>query len=416
MPRNWAGTYEYRAPRIVEAFTVEDVQRVVREGGRIHALGTRHSFTDLPDTDGTLVDVSGLTGQFDLDEAARAVTVAAGTRYGIVARALDELGWALHNLGSLPHISVGGATATGTHGSGDRNGVLTAAVRGIRYVGADGDVHEVRRGDPDFDALAVGVGAFGIIVGLTLDIHPAYRMRQDIYTGVTWDAALADLSVLTGAGYSVSLFTRWDPETIDSVWVKTRLEADDDAVGDTLLDGQRVLGSESPLGSGDNITEVGGVPGSWMLRLPHFRLDREPSFGEEIQTEYFVPREHGAAALAAVRALGDSIRPHLVVSEIRTAARDELWLSGAYQQDVVIIHFTWLDHPAEVGALLPGIERALRPFAARPHWGKVHGFGAVDVARVHPRLADARAVFERRDPEGRFVNAHLERVGLREPR
>jgi xylitol oxidase len=416
MPRNWAGTYEYRAPRIVEAFTVEDVQRVVREGGRIHALGTRHSFTDLPDTDGTLVDVSGLTGQFDLDEAARAVTVAAGTRYGIVARALDELGWALHNLGSLPHISVGGATATGTHGSGDRNGVLTAAVRGIRYVGADGDVHEVRRGDPDFDALAVGVGAFGIIVGLTLDIHPAYRMRQDIYTGVTWDAALADLSVLTGAGYSVSLFTRWDPETIDSVWVKTRLEADDDAVGDTLLDGQRVLGSESPLGSGDNITEVGGVPGSWMLRLPHFRLDREPSFGEEIQTEYFVPREHGAAALAAVRALGDSIRPHLVVSEIRTAARDELWLSGAYQQDVVIIHFTWLDHPAEVGALLPGIERALRPFAARPHWGKVHGFGAADVARVHPRLADARAVFERRDPEGRFVNAHLERVGLREPR
>lgn len=416
MTRNWAGTYEYRAPRIVEASTVEDVQRVVREGGSIHALGTRHSFTDLPDTDGTLVDVSGLTGQFDLDEGARTVTVAAGTRYGIVARALDERGWALHNLGSLPHISVGGATATGTHGSGDRNGVLTTAVRGIRYVGADGDVHEVRRGDADFDALAVGVGAFGIIVALTLDIHPGYRMRQDIYTGVTWDAALGDLSALTGAGYSVSLFTRWDPETIDSVWVKTRLEADDDAVGDALLDGRRLLGSESPLGSGDNITEVGGVPGSWMLRLPHFRLDREPSFGEEIQTEYFVPREHGAAALAAVRALGDSIRPHLVVSEIRTAGRDELWLSGAYQQDVVIIHFTWLDRPEEVGALLPDIERALRPFDARPHWGKVHGFGADDVARVHPRLADARAVFERLDPEGRFVNAHLERVGLRERR
>jgi xylitol oxidase len=415
MPRNWAGTYEYRAPRVVEASTVEDVQRIVREGGRVHALGTRHSFTDLPDTDGTLVDVSGLTGQFDLDEAARTVTVAAGTRYGIVARALDERGWALHNLGSLPHISVGGATATGTHGSGDRNGVLTTAVRGIRYVGADGDVHEVQRGDADFDALAVGVGAFGIIVGLTLDIHPEYRMRQDIYTGVTWDAALADLSALTGAGYSVSLFTRWDPRTIDSVWVKTRLEADDDVVGDTLLDGRRVLGPESPLGSGDNITEVGGVPGSWMLRLPHFRLDREPSFGEEIQTEYFVPREHGAAALAAVHALGDSIRPHLVVSEIRTAARDDLWLSGAYQQDVVIIHFTWLDHPVEVGALLPSIEEALRPFGARPHWGKVHAFDAARLRAVHPRLADARAVFERLDPDGRFVNAHLERLGIRSP-
>ena len=416
MPRNWAGTYEYTAPRIVEASTVEDVQRIVREGGRIHALGTRHSFSDLPDTDGTLIDVSGLREEFDLDEEARTVTVAAGTRYGIVARALDERGWALHNLGSLPHISVGGATTTGTHGSGDGNGVLTTAVRGIRYVGADGELHDVRRSDPDFDALAVGVGAFGIVVALTLEIEPSYRLRQDIYAGVSWDAALADLAALTGAGYSVSLFTRWDPETIEAVWVKTRLDADDDSVGDTLLDGWRVEGSDSPLGMGDNITEVGGVPGPWMLRLPHFRLDSDPSFGEEIQTEYFVSRELAPAALRAVRALGDSIRPHLVWSEIRTAARDELWLSGAYEQDVVIIHFTWFDRPAEVGALIPGIEEALLPFRARPHWGKVHGFDAGAIARVHPRLADARAVFERLDPEGRFVNDHLERVGLREPR
>lgn len=416
MPRNWAGTYEYRSPNIVEASTVEEVQRIVRGGGRVHALGTRHSFHDLPDTDGTLIDVSGLVGEFELDEEARTVTVSAGTRYGIVARALDERGWALHNLGSLPHISVGGATATGTHGSGDANGVLTTAVRAIRYVGADGEVHDVRRGEPDFEALAVGVGAFGILVALTLDIQPAYRGRQDIYAGVSWDAALADLSTLTGAGYSVSLFTRWDPETIEAVWVKTRLASDEDIVPETLLDGQRSTGFESPLGMGDNITEVGGVPGPWMLRLPHFRLDSEPSFGEEIQTEYFVSRPHAADALNAVRALGDSIRPHLVWSEIRTAARDDLWLSGAYDQDVVIIHFTWFDRPVEVGGLLPAIEEALRPFAARPHWGKVHAFTADDIARVHPRVADARAVFERLDPEGRFVNAHLERVGLRLPR
>ncbi|MFH8251821.1 FAD-binding protein [Microbacterium sp. B2969] len=416
MPRNWAGTYEYRAPRIESASTEEDVQRIVREGGPVHALGTRHSFTDLPDTEGTLIDVSGLTGGITIDEDARTVTVAAGTRYGIVAGELDEQGWALHNLGSLPHISVGGATATGTHGSGDANGVLTTAVRGIRYVGADGEVHEAHRGDDDFAALAVGAGAFGILTALTLDIQPAYRARQDIYAGVSWDAALADLDALTGAGYSVSLFTRWEPDTIEAVWVKTRLASDDDAVSDTLLDGQRVVGVEGPLGSGDNITEVGGVPGPWMLRLPHFRLDSEPSFGEEIQTEYFVPRTHGAAALDAVRALGDSIRPHLVWSEIRTAARDDLWLSGAYGQDVVIIHFTWFDRPEEVGALLPPIEEALRPFGARPHWGKVHRFDRPALERVHPRIGDARAVFERLDPEGRFSNAHLERLGLREAR
>lgn len=416
MPRNWAGTYAYHAPRIVEASTEGDVQRLVREGGRVHALGTRHSFHDLPDTSGTLVDVSGLVGEFALDEDARSVTVSAGTRYGVVAEALDARGWALHNLGSLPHISVGGATATGTHGSGDGNGVLTTAVRALRYVGADGGVHEVRRGDADFAALAVGVGAFGIVTALTLDIQPAYRVRQDIYAGVSWDAALADLSALTGAGYSVSLFTRWDPDAIEAVWVKTRLSSDDDPVPESLLDGRRVTGLDSPLGSGDNVTEVGGAPGPWMLRLPHFRLDREPSFGEEIQTEYFVPRAHGAAALDAVRALGDGIRPHLVWSEIRTAARDDLWLSGAYGQDVVIIHFTWHDHPVEVGALLPSIEEALAPFRARPHWGKVHAFDAARVRAVHPRLDDARAVFDRLDPEGRFTNAHLERLGIRSPR
>ena len=416
MPRNWAGTYEYVAPRIVSAPTEREVQRVVREGGRVHALGTRHSFTDLPDTDGTLVDVSGLVDEFTIDPEARTVTVAAGTRYGVVASALDEQGWALHNLGSLPHISVAGATATGTHGSGDGNGVLTTAVRAFRYVGADGEVHEVRRGDDDFAALAVGVGAFGIVTAVTLDIQPTFRVRQDIYSGITWDAALADLDAITGAGYSVSVFTMWEPATVGFVWVKTRVESDDDGVPETLLDGRRVEGKDSPLGMGDNITEVGGVPGPWMLRLPHFRLDTEPSFGDEIQTEYFVPREHGAAALDAVRRLGDSIRPHLVVSEIRTAARDDLWLSGAYEQDVVIIHFTWYDHPDEVGALLPRIEEALHPFAARPHWGKVHRFDAAAIERVHPRLADARALFERLDPEGRFVNAHLRRVGLREPR
>jgi len=416
MPQNWAGTYEYTAARIVEASTVEDVQRIVREGGPVHALGTRHSFTSLPDTAGTLVDVSGLSGDVEIDAEARTATVAAGTRYGVVAQALHDRGWALHNMGSLPHISVGGATATGTHGSGDAHGVLTTAVRAIRYVGADGEVHVVERGEPDFAALAVGVGAFGIITALTLDIQPSYRARQDIYANVSWDAALADLAALTSAGYSVSLFTRWDPETIEAVWVKTRLAADDDPVPDALLGAPRVLSAEGPLGSGDNVTEVGGVPGPWMLRLPHFRHDREPSFGAEIQTEYFVPRSHAPEALNAVRALGDSIRPHLVWSEIRTAARDDLWLSGAYAQDVVIIHFTWLDQPDEVRALLPELEAALAPFGARPHWGKVHGFNADDLARVHPRLADARAVFERLDPEGRFSNAHLEQLGLRSPR
>jgi len=416
MARNWAGTYTYRAPRIAVAESIDDVRRLVAAGGPVHALGTRHSFTDLPDTDGTLIDVTRIDPAFRLDEDAATVTVGAGTRYGELAVWLEDRGWALGNLGSLPHINVGGATATGTHGSGDRNGVLSAAVRGLHYVGADGDMHEVRRGDADFPALVVGLGAFGVVVSLTLDVQPTFRMRQDIYTGISWSAALAGYDELTAAGYSVSLFTRWEPESIGHAWVKTRLDADDDPVADTLLDGVRAVGGESPLSGADNVTELAGVPGSWLARLPHFRLDAEPSFGDEIQSEYFVDRADAPAALRAVRELGDGIRPHLIVSELRTAAADELWLSAAYRRDVVAIHFTWHNHPDEVTALLPTIEAALAPFGARPHWGKAHRFDRAAMARVHPRLADARAVYERLDPQGRFVNDHLVRVGVREPR
>jgi len=416
MSRNWAGTYEYTAPRIVTASTVGDVQRLLAEPGRVRALGTRHSFTDLPDTTGTLVDVTGFAPEFALDEAAGAVTVPAGIRYGELAVWLHDRGWALRNMGSLPHINVGGATATGTHGSGDANQVLSASVRALRYVGADAEVHEVRRGDADFDALVVGLGAYGIVVSLTLDVVPAFRMRQDVYTGVSWDAALSRYDELTAAGYSVSVFSRWEEPSVGLVWVKTRLESDDQLVADTLLDGRRTLGEVSPFGDGDNATEIGGVPGPWMLRLPHFRLDAQPSFGDEIQTEYFVDRADAAAALDAVRALGDGIRPHLIWTELRTAAADGLWLSPAYGRDTAIIHFTWYNHPDDVVAAVGRIEAALAPFRARPHWGKVHGFDRAAIERVHPRLADARAVFERLDPDGRFVNAHLARVGVREPR
>src|SRR6478609_4504781 len=242
MPRNWAGTYEYAAHRIVETTSVDDVQRVLREPGRVRALGTRHSFTDLPDTTGTLVDVTGFAPEFALDEAAGTVTVPAGIRYGVLAVWLHDRGWALRNMGSLPHINVGGATATGTHGSGDGNQVLSASVRSLRYVGADAEVHEVGRGDADFHALAVGLGAYGIVVSLTLDIVPAFRLRQDIYTGVTWDAALSRYDELTSAGYSVSVFSRWEAPSVGFVWVKTRLETDDQLVADTLLDGIRTLG------------------------------------------------------------------------------------------------------------------------------------------------------------------------------
>ncbi|ROS30442.1 FAD-binding protein [Cellulomonas sp. PhB150] len=413
----WAGTYTFTAPRLVEARTIDDVRDVVAAGGRVRALGTRHSFNDLADTTGTLVTVTGIAAEPVLDESARTVTVGAGTRYGVLATWLEERGWALHNLGSLPHISIGGAIATGTHGSGQGNGALSTAVRALTYVDAEGGLTTVTRGDADFEGYVVGLGAYGIVVRVTLDVQPTFDVRQDVFHGLPWAALLDDLDALTGAAYSVSVFTTWDEPTLDQTWRKTRLDGGDDVPArwygvapDPSSEGRLVAGSE------DNLTPQGGLPGPWSQRLPHFRLDSTPSNGDEIQTEYFVERRVAADALRAVRARAPRIARVLLISELRTVAADELWLSPAYERDALAIHFTWRNRPDAVRALLPELEAALAPFDARPHWGKFHGMSPQAVARVTPRLADARALFERLDPEGVFTGAHLERLGLRDRR
>ncbi|MFC5502417.1 FAD-binding protein [Lysinimonas soli] len=422
--RTWAGTYTFTAPRLRHASSIAEVLQLVSEaaasGERVRALGTRHSFNGLADTEGTLLTVTGIDPDPVLDEAARTVTVGSGIRYGELAVWLEARGWALHNMGSLPHISVGGATSTGTHGSGNRNGVLATSMRALELVAADGSLRTVRSGEQDFDGLVVGLGAAGIVVRSTLAIEPSFRVRQDSFTGLPWEVALDDLDAVTGAAYSVSLFTDWLGDEIGLMIWKTRLDGDDSdgGVPEEWRGAHRLSGPETGLfgAEAQNHTLSGGIPGPWLERLPHFRLDATPSVGDEIQTEYFVDRTDGPAALRAVRELGPRIAPHLLITELRTTAADELWLSGSYERETLAIHFTWKPEPEAVHALLPDIEAALAPFAARPHWGKVNRVSAATLARVHPRLGDARALFERLDPTGMFSNAYLEERGVREPR
>ena len=418
MISNWAQTHVFAAPRLIEATNIEQVRAAVSSGDRIRALGTRHSFNDLPDTIGTLITVTDIPANPVLDEKNATVAVGAGTRYGVLAAWLEKRGWALHNLGSLPHISIAGAVATGTHGSGNRNGSLATAVRAIEYVDASGEVVAVNRGEPGFAGLIVGLGAYGVVVRVTLDIEPSYRIRQDIYRGMPWEAYLEELDAVMGDAYSVSAFTDWLGPAIGQVWRKTRLVDDAQAVPERWLGAIRDRHAAQSIIAGvdDNLTRQGGEPGPWSERLPHFRLDSTPSAGDEIQTEYFVDRSRGADALRAIRSLSERILPHLLISELRTVAEDELWLSGAFGRQTLAIHFTWRNEPDAVRALLPDLESALAEFDARPHWGKLHGFDAQAIARVTPRLGDARALFEELDPRGTFSNAHLERLGVRSPR
>lgn len=413
----WAGTHAFGAENLVAARSVEEAAGAVREaasraGTRVRALGTRHSFNDLADTSDTLISVVDVPADPLLDVAARTVTVGGGTRYGVLAAWLESQGWALHNLGSLPHISIAGATQTGTHGSGVGNGCLSTAVAGLEFLDAVGTPTSLRRGDRDFSAVAVGLGAFGIITRVTLDIEPTYQVQQDVHRDIPWDVLLADPEALLSAAYSVSVFTRWGEPTLEQVWVKRRLDRDAELPAD-WMSGSRLTGP-TRLVDGDpaDLTSQ-GTPGPWLRRLPHFRLDGTPSNGDEIQTEYFVARSDAADALRAVRALAAEIDPLLMITELRTVAADDLWLSGAYGRDTLAIHFTWRNRPGAVAAVLPSIEAALAPFVPRPHWGKWHAFDAHRIAAAYPRLADARSVFEARDPSGMFANSHLARLGVR---
>ncbi|MGH3253339.1 MAG: FAD-binding protein [Trebonia sp.] len=415
--RNWSGNYRFTAREVIAARDVGEVQRAVAAGGRVRAIGTRHSFNDLADNGATLVSVAGIAPDPVIDEAAGTVTAGAGMTYGALAAWLQDRGWALGNLGSLPHISIAGATATGTHGSGSRNRILSAAVAGLEYVAADGQLRHAGRENPDFDGLAVGLGAFGIVVRVALDIEPTYLVRQDAYTGLPWDRVLADVDGVLAAAYSVSLFTDWTGDSLHAAWVKRRVaNTGGDETPEEFFGARREPGPVRFIDApADNLTVL-GVAGPWSQRLPHFRLDSTPSNGDEIQSEYFVDRRHGAAALEAIRHRSKTITPLLMISEIRATARDALWLSGSYGRETMAIHFTWHNRPDELNAVLPEVEAALAPFAARPHWGKASRVTAGQVAELYPRLGDARGLFERLDPDGRFSNHRLERLGVRAAR
>ena len=412
----WAGTHTFGAARLVAARSIDEAVDAVAAGAAdaspVRALGTRHSFHDLADTTGTLVSLTDVPLDPQLDEAARTVTVGAGTRYGVVAMGLERHGWALHNLGSLPHISIAGATQTGTHGSGVGNGNLSTVVTALEFIDSAGSIVTARRGDPDFPALVVGLGAFGVITRITLDIEPTYQVRQDIFTGISWDTLLADPDAILTAAYSVSVFAHWGEPTLEQIWVKARVGRDS-APASGWHGGTRLVGPTT-LVDGDpaDLTDQ-GTDGPWLERLPHFRLDGTPSNGDEIQTEYFVARADASRALTAVRELAFRIDPLLMITELRTVAADDLWLSGAYGRETLAIHFTWRNLPGAVAEVLPLIETALAPFNPRPHWGKWHAFDADRIAAAFPRLADAREAFEARDPLGRFANSHLRRLNVR---
>lgn len=405
---NWAGNVVFGARAVHRPTSVEQLQDLVARSDRVRALGTGHSFSPIADTTGDLVSVADLPASVTLDGPG--ATVSAGMSYAEVTRHLHAAGRALPNLGSLPHISVAGACATGTHGSGDANGALATSVAAVELVTADGSLRTVRRGDGGFAGSVVALGALGVVTALTLDTVPAFEMAQWVVLDVGFPEVEHDvIGEILADGYSVSAFTCWERPVFDQVWLKRRATDDPPEphwMGGRLADGPRHMIRGERTG---HCTDQLGRPGPWHERLPHFRSVGTPSSGAELQSEYLVPRVDATAALRACYGIAAQLAPVLLVSEIRSVAADDLWLSAAYGRDSVAIHFTWVRDPAAVAPAVAAVERALEPFAARPHWGKVFGTPPERLRELWERLPDAEALFRAADPSGTFRNAMLDR-------
>ena len=400
--KNWAGNVSYSTARILRPTSVEEAQELIAGAETIRPLGTRHSFSLVADAAGALLSTEHLDRIVEIGETT--VTVEAGIRYGELSSTLRDHGLAVANLASLPHISVGGAIATGTHGSGVSNKSLAAAVSALELVCADGSIRRLSRGDADFDGAVVALGALGLVARASLDVVPAFELRQYVFEDLPWSAVDMHLDEILAAGYSVSLFTAWTERGVDQVWLKTTEEqsAQDSYFGATPATQPR---NPVPGARWENCTEQLGVPGPSGERLPHFRLGFTPSGGAELQSEYVVARGHGAEALRALRRLGPAISPLLLISEIRTIAADTLWLSPFYERDSIAFHFTWKPLAADVQAVLPRIEAALAPFAARPHWGKLFVASPPELEAVYPKLPAFRQLREQLDSSDKFGNA-----------
>lgn len=406
---NWAGNYTYGARAIHAPTTLERLQEIVSTSRQVRVLGSRHSFTDIADSE-ELVTLDRMDRDIVVDRERMTMTVGGAVRYGELIDRLGREGLALANLASLPHIGIAGAVSTATHGSGDHNGNLATAVRGLEIVTSDGRVMGAARGDPEFDGLVVGLGSVGAVVRIMLDVEPAYEVRQRVFEGLRWECLFEHFDAIFASGYSVSAFSRWG-ETVDQVWVKTRVGSEPEVVIAELFGAAAATEDKHPIVGLDPVhaTRQLGIAGRWSERLPHFRLGFTPSRGAELQTEYLVARHHAVNAIEAVLRLGQTVGPLTLVSEIRTVAADGLWMSPQYGRDTVGIHFTWRPQRRDVERALVEVERALAPFRARPHWGKLFLMGAESIDGLYERRDDFAALLERVDPRGAFRNRWLEK-------
>ncbi len=408
---NWAGNLTYHRKELLAPKTKEELVEAIKQIKNGKALGSKHSFNTIADTNETHLTLVYLNKVLELDEKNQLVWVESSIRYGTLGKWLDARGYAVHNLASLPHISVAGAASTGTHGSGDKNGNLSTAVAAIEIIKADGNSLLLTEKDPEFYGAVVGLGALGIVYQVALKIQPKFEVTQHVFENLPMSQLKEHFDDIFSAGYSVSMFTHWLDKNINQVCVKRRTDQTYEKLGNELYGATAATRNLHPIKANSpiNCTDQMGVPGPWYERLPHFKMDFIPSNGAELQSEFFVPRKLAYQAIMAIESMHKEIYPLLFVTELRSIAADNFWMSPAYKQDIVAIHFTWKPNTEGVIQLLPKIEAKLKPFGGRPHWGKIFTMPAEVLHSRYPKYKDFLALAKRLDPSGKWKNDFLKR-------
>jgi len=412
--KNWAGNFEYSTNKIQYAKSIEEVQQFVKQHKKFKVLGTKHCFNNIADSKDNFISLTQLDQPIELDKNKRTVTVGGGIRYGVLADYLQREGFALHNLASLPHISVAGSTATATHGSGNKNGNLSSAVVALEIVTADGKLISLSRekDGEQFLGAVVNLGGIGVVTKVTLDVQPTFMVKQNVFENLAFENLKDNFDKIMSAGYSVSLFTDWQNKNFSEVWIKSRIDqSTNEEMRSDFFGAKPATKNVHPIISlsAENCTEQMGVPGPWHERLPHFKMGFTPSSGKELQSEYFVPRNHAYEAIMGVEKLHEQITPHIMITEIRTIDADNFWMSPCYKQPSATIHFTWQQDWPAVKKLLPLIEEQLAPFNAKPHWGKLFRMQPSHLKSLYPRLSEFQQLLNHYDPQRKFANEYLER-------
>ena len=408
---NWAGNLRYSTRELHQPGSIEELQAMIRAADKVRPLGTTHCFNTIADSKHSQVSVRQLDRILEIDPDSNTATVDAGASYGQICTELYNQGFGLHNLASLPHISVAGAIATATHGSGVGNGNLGSAVSAIEFIDAGGEIHQLSRKSHNevFGGLITHLGGLGVITRVTLDLIPRYEVAQQVYLGLPVSNLMDQFLEIMSGGYSVSLFTDYQSDAVNQVWVKSKAANEVQSV-DSYFGAEPADRDVHPIIelSAENCTKQMGVPGPWYNRLPHFKMDFTPSSGKELQSEFFVPSKHAVAAFELIASLKEQLKPILMISEIRAIAADDQWMSPFYHQDSIAFHFTWEQDKEGVEKVLPLIQKGLEPFGVRPHWGKIFTIAPETMRSRYPNLSKFKKEVEKYDPSGKFRNEFLD--------